>query len=407
MININSLSKEYVMGDNKLLALDNIDLSINEGDFVSIMGSSGSGKSTLMNIIGCLDVPSSGEYHFRNNNVSTLNSNKLAELRNKDIGFVFQNFNLLPRLNAQENVVLPLLYSGKNLKERNQLAIEALESVGLKDRVHHRPNQLSGGQQQRVSIARAIAGSPKLILADEPTGALDSKTGLEIMKILNDLNAKGITIVLVTHEDDIANYGSRIIKMKDGKILEDKKMSITDLISLTKSLRSNILRSILTSLGIIIGVSSVITMISIGSGARIEVEQQIERFGSNNLIVRSQSSSNRGVSMGANSVNTLTLKDMEALKEELPAIKAIAPRVSLSTQIVANGNNWLATVTGTTNDYFDLGNWKFENGRSFEEEELNSGSRVAIIGKTVQKNLFDTDSPIDEVIRINKVPLLS
>ena len=223
MININSLSKEYVMGDNKLLALDNIDLSINEGDFVSIMGSSGSGKSTLMNIIGCLDVPSSGEYHFRDNYVSTLNSNKLAELRNKDIGFVFQNFNLLPRLNAQENVVLPLLYSGKNIKERNQLAIEALESVGLKDRVHHRPNQLSGGQQQRVSIARAIAGSPKLILADEPTGALDSKTGLEIMKILNDLNAKGITIVLVTHEDDIANYGSRIIKMKDGKILEDKK----------------------------------------------------------------------------------------------------------------------------------------------------------------------------------------
>ena len=223
MININSLSKEYVMGDNKLLALDNIDLSINEGDFVSIMGSSGSGKSTLMNIIGCLDVPSSGEYHFRDKDVSTLNSNKLAELRNKDIGFVFQNFNLLPRLNATENVVLPLLYSGKNLKERNKLAIEALESVGLKDRVHHRPNQLSGGQQQRVSIARAIAGSPKLILADEPTGALDSKTGLEIMKILNDLNGKGITIVLVTHEDDIANYGSRIIKMKDGRILEDRK----------------------------------------------------------------------------------------------------------------------------------------------------------------------------------------
>jgi len=182
-------------------------------------------------------------------------------------------------------------------------------------------------------------------------------------------------------------------------------MSITDLIYLSqKSLRSNILRSILTSLGIIIGVGSVITMVSIGSGARIEVEQQIERFGSNNLIVRSQSSSNRGVSMGANSVNTLTLKDMEALKKELPAIKAIAPRVSLSTQIVANGNNWLATVTGTTNDYFDLGNWKFEIGRSFEEEEIDSGSRVAIIGKTVQKNLFNTDNPIDEVIRINKVP---
>ena len=211
------------MGDNKLLALNEVDVSIKEGEFVSIMGSSGSGKSTLMNIIGCLDVPTSGDYYFRNKNISNYNSNMLAELRNKDIGFIFQNFNLLPRLNALENVTLPLLYSGKNVKERTKLSIEALENVGLKDRTHHKPNQLSGGQQQRVSIARAIAGNPKLILADEPTGALDSNTSLEIMKILNDLNSNGITIILVTHEKDIAQYGSRIIKMKDGKIIEDKK----------------------------------------------------------------------------------------------------------------------------------------------------------------------------------------
>ena len=211
------------MGENKLLALNDVSVSIKEGEFVSIMGSSGSGKSTLMNIIGCLDVPTKGNYFFRDNDIAKYNSNNLAELRNKDIGFVFQNFNLLPRLNALENVVLPLLYSGKNLKERNRLALQALKNVGLEERVHHRPNQLSGGQQQRVSIARAIAGSPKLILADEPTGALDSKTGFEIMKILNDLNSQGITIVLVTHEDDIAKYGSRIIKMKDGKIIEDIK----------------------------------------------------------------------------------------------------------------------------------------------------------------------------------------
>jgi putative ABC transport system ATP-binding protein len=223
MININSISKEYVMGDNKLLALNNVDVTIKEGEFVSIMGSSGSGKSTLMNIIGCLDVPSNGDYFFRENNISNYSSNKLAELRNKDIGFIFQNFNLLPRLNALENVILPLLYSGKSSKERTELALEALENVGLKERTHHRPNQLSGGQQQRVSIARAIAGTPKLILADEPTGALDSSTSLEIMKILNDLNKSCITIVLVTHEDDIAKYGSRIIRMKDGKIIEDKK----------------------------------------------------------------------------------------------------------------------------------------------------------------------------------------
>ena len=223
MINISSISKEYVMGDNKLFALNNVDVSVKEGEFVSIMGSSGSGKSTLMNIIGCLDVPSNGDYFFRENNISKFSSNKLAELRNKDIGFIFQNFNLLPRLNALENVILPLLYSGKSSKERTKLALAALENVGLKDRTHHRPNQLSGGQQQRVSIARAIAGTPKLILADEPTGALDSNTSLEIMKILNDLNKTGITIVLVTHEDDIAKYGSRIIKMKDGQIIEDKK----------------------------------------------------------------------------------------------------------------------------------------------------------------------------------------
>ena len=223
MIKINSLTKEYVMGDNKLLAINNLDIIIEKGEFVSIMGSSGSGKSTLMNIIGCLDIPSSGKYLFNDKNISSFNSNKLAELRNKEIGFVFQNFNLLPRLTAFENVVLPLLYSGKNSKERNKLALNALESVGLKDRIHHRPNQLSGGQQQRVSIARAISGTPKLILADEPTGALDSTTSLEIMKIINELNSKGITIILVTHEDDIAKHASRIIKMKDGKIIGDKK----------------------------------------------------------------------------------------------------------------------------------------------------------------------------------------
>ncbi|PPR49726.1 MAG: Macrolide export ATP-binding/permease protein MacB [Alphaproteobacteria bacterium MarineAlpha5_Bin5] len=182
-------------------------------------------------------------------------------------------------------------------------------------------------------------------------------------------------------------------------------MLLIDLIYLSqKSLRSNILRSILTSLGIIIGVSSVITMISIGSGAREEVEKLIDRFGSNNLILRSQSSSSRGVSMGSNSINTLTLSDMENLKNELPAIKAIAPQVSLSTQILANNNNWLSSVTGTNNEYFELGNWSFETGRKFEEDELLSGKRVAIIGKTVQKNLFEENNPIDEIIRINKVP---
>ena len=223
MINIINVSKEYNLGSNSFLALDKINLKINNGDFVSIMGSSGSGKSTLMNIIGCLDVPSAGDYELNKDNISQLKSNELADVRNKQIGFIFQSFNLLPRLNALENVMLPLLYSGKSSDERKNLALNALTDVGLKDRTNHRPNQLSGGQQQRVSIARAIVGTPKLILADEPTGALDSTTSLEIMEIMQSLNKKGITIVLVTHESDIAEYGNRIIHMKDGKIIKDLK----------------------------------------------------------------------------------------------------------------------------------------------------------------------------------------
>ena len=223
MINIINVSKKYSLGENSFLALDNVNLNINAGDFVSIMGSSGSGKSTLMNIVGCLDVPSSGDYKLNQDNISQLNSNELATVRNKKIGFIFQSFNLLPRLNALENVMLPLLYSGKSSDERKDLALNALTNVGLKDRINHRPNQLSGGQQQRVSIARAIVGTPKLILADEPTGALDSATSLEIMEIMQSLNQKGITIVLVTHESDIAEYGNRIIYMKDGKIIKDAK----------------------------------------------------------------------------------------------------------------------------------------------------------------------------------------
>lgn len=223
MIKINNVSKEYNLGSNSFLALNEISLNIKMGDFISIMGSSGSGKSTLMNILGCLDVPSSGDYELNNENISKLSSNELATIRNKKIGFVFQSFNLLPRLNALENVMLPLLYSGKSSEERKELSINALYNVGLKERTLHRPNQLSGGQQQRVSIARAIVGNPKLILADEPTGALDSKTSLEIMEIMQSLNKKGITIVLVTHESDIAKYGNRTIHMKDGKIIKDQR----------------------------------------------------------------------------------------------------------------------------------------------------------------------------------------
>ena len=222
MIRFIGLSKEYKLGSNSLLALKNISFKINAGEFVSIMGSSGSGKSTMMNIIGCLDLPTAGQYILNSKDVSKLNNNELANIRNKDIGFVFQNFNLLPRLNALENVILPLLYSGQAPKERINLAKQSLASVGLGERIMHRPNQLSGGQQQRVSIARAIVSSPKIILADEPTGAIDSNTSLEIMEILKSLNKEGITIIIVTHETDISKFAKRILYMKDGEIIKDE-----------------------------------------------------------------------------------------------------------------------------------------------------------------------------------------
>jgi putative ABC transport system ATP-binding protein len=222
LINIQDLSKTYVLGEIKVPALKNINLSIGENEYVSIMGPSGSGKSTLMNILGCLDVPTSGDYILNEQNVSKLTDDELAVIRNKEIGFVFQTFNLLPRADALHNVELPLIYNGTPRIKRRELAREALEKVGLGDRSHHKPNELSGGQRQRVAIARALINKPSIILADEPTGNLDSKTGEEIMKVFTDLYASGHTIILVTHEEYIANHSKRIIRLLDGFVQSDE-----------------------------------------------------------------------------------------------------------------------------------------------------------------------------------------
>lgn len=222
MIELKDIYKIYSDGDSEIRALDGISLHVNKGEFVCIVGSSGSGKSTCMNIIGCLDIPTRGEYFLNGTDVSTMDENQLAHVRNKELGFIFQQYNLIPKLSVLENVELPLLYKGVKSHERTELAIAALRRVGLADRAHKYPTQLSGGQQQRVSIARALAGDPPVILADEPTGALDSKTGKEVLEFLKQLNAEGTTIVLITHDNSIADRIKRVVRIQDGQIISDE-----------------------------------------------------------------------------------------------------------------------------------------------------------------------------------------
>jgi len=223
IIETHHLAKEYIMGTNVVNALQDVSISIDKGEYVAFMGPSGSGKSTLMNIVGCLDSPTSGTYSLNNHLVSEMTENELAEVRNKEIGFVFQTFNLLPRATALDNVALPLIYAGYSRSDREEMALQALESVGLGSRHHHRPNELSGGQRQRVAIARALVNNPSIILADEPTGNLDTKTSYEIMGLFQELHDKGNTIIMVTHEDDIAHYAHRIIRLRDGLVEWDRK----------------------------------------------------------------------------------------------------------------------------------------------------------------------------------------
>ncbi len=423
LLSIKNITKVYTIGDNRLDILRGINLTVEEGEFVAIMGPSGSGKSTLMHILGLLDRPTDGVYEIYGQNVLKFNDNQTAFLRSKIIGFVFQQYNLLNKMTAADNVALPMVYSGgKNRKEKAQ---KLLAEVDLSDRTEHKPTQLSGGQQQRVAIARALVNDPKIIFADEPTGNLSSKQSNEIMQILTDLNKKGISVILVTHEPDIAKWADRLIMIKDGQVLSDtiqkkkekkkeseplkiKKetshLSIAEFaenfFSAIRAIISNKTRSILTMLGIIIGVASIISMLALGNGAQKALEQQITSMGTNLLYLMPGRISLGGVSGSV--ARRIYLKDVDALAENTELIKNIDPNVNGSAQVVYGNKNTNTSITGATPVYQYLQNAVPQYGRFFTRSENENLAKVCVVGTTVVKNLFGDENPVGKYIKINR-----
>jgi macrolide transport system ATP-binding/permease protein len=431
MIELKNISKTYQMGEVKVKALQGVSLKIAPGDSVAIMGPSGSGKSTLMHILGLLDRPDAGEYYLGRRKVNELSDEELSAVRNRLAGFVFQQFHLLPRVSALENAALPLIYAGKrHLKER---AKQEIKEVGLADRMNHRPNELSGGQQQRVAIARSLVNDPLIILADEPTGNLDSKSQEEIISILKGLNQKGKTVVIVTHEKEIAVSAKRIIRMHDGKIVSDEKSEIPpepaqeyqvdkiiDVV-LSKSERkareteffdflrqavgamlSHKMRSFLSILGILIGVAAVIAMLALGEGAKSSIEIQLASLGSNLLVLRPGSSRLHGVALEAGSVTRFTFQDIDAMRK-LPELKRISPSVTGRGQLVYGNKNWNTQIEGVDVDYARMRASVPVVGRFFTDYEIKMREKLAVLGTTVVRELFGDENPVGETIKINLI----
>ena len=425
IVELVDVSRIYPNGESVVRALDRVSLSIHAGEFIAIMGQSGSGKSTLMNIIGCLDRVSSGAYRVDGVDVEELGPDELAELRCSAFGFVFQRYNLLPSLTAAENVAIPAIYAGMGRQAREERAHGLLARLGLGERSEHRPNQLSGGQQQRVSIARALMNAAPVILADEPTGALDSRSGEEVLALLGELNAEGHTVILITHDPDVAAHARRVVRFQDGRIVSDDRREeeparaplpgtgparrgglarfLPDLAEAVRmafaSMTANLFRTALTLLGIVIGVASVITMLAVGDGGKQSVLDRISQIGTNLLIVRPGAPGIRTAGDNA----TLLAEDAQALKA-IPGIEAIAPDRSGRYTLRYGSLDYFTTVTGTTPDYLIARDWALARGVMFTPADVRAYAPVTVLGQTVAQNLFGADDPIGRYIMVKNVP---
>ncbi|ELI6418590.1 MULTISPECIES: MacB family efflux pump subunit [Aeromonas] len=425
LIQLKGIERRYQSGEQEVTVLHPLDLTIEAGEMIAIVGASGSGKSTLMNLLGCLDRPSAGQYLFRGQDTATLDALSLARLRCHHFGFIFQRYHLLPHLNAAANVEIPAVYAGTSRPDRQARSNALLARLGLSDRSHHTPGQLSGGQQQRVSIARALANGGEVILADEPTGALDSQSGKEVMAILKELHAQGHTIILVTHDMAVASHADRIITLRDGRVLEDSGKPATTTARLPAAspaarasgndwdryreagrmalhaMLAHRMRTFLTMLGIIIGIAAVVSVVALGQGARAKVVDQINAMGTNTIDIFP------GKDWGdekAASIQTLNKRDLDALLGQ-PYLEGASPQIASSGQLRYRNKTSSGSIVGVGSDFFRVKGMKLTSGRLFDERDIQNRAAVAVVdGKTIE-SLLGKEDPVGQVVLVGTLPV--
>ena len=425
IIEIKNLNRDFGEGKNRVHILKNISLNIEKGDFVAIIGQSGSGKSTLMNLIGCLDTATSGSYKIDGKETASLSSDQLSDLRSQKFGFIFQRYNLLSSLTAAENVALPAIYAGMPREHRIERAKLLLEKLGLGDKWQNKPNQLSGGQQQRVSIARALMNGGEIILADEPTGALDSHSGQKVMEILRQLHGEGHTIIMVTHDRNIAAQANRVIEIKDGEIIADTQkeaveskaqnrpqikphfgLSKDQLIEAFRMSVSAIvahkMRALLTMLGIIIGITSVVSVVALGNGSQQKILENIKGIGTSTMTIFN------GTGFGdrrAEQMQNLTVGDADALNKQ-SYVQSVTPNSSSSGILVYGNQTFSSTnLKGVGEQYFDVDGLSLKQGNLFSAQDVAENNQVALIDESAQKSIFPHENPLGKVVMFNKRPL--